>query len=150
MTEQKFNEIIDFAVEREREAVSFYHDLQKIAKFSAQVEMLKEFEDMERGHIKILENMRKKGFENIGEKQVPDLKISDYIVEVAPSANMDYQDILIVAMKKEESANKLYRNMASKFQGTDLETLFNRLAAEEAQHKNQFERLYDEEVLKDN
>ena len=48
MNKDKFNEVIDFAVEREKEAVQFYADLQKQVKFQAQKEMLKELEDMEK------------------------------------------------------------------------------------------------------
>ncbi|MBN2460494.1 MAG: ferritin family protein [Candidatus Cloacimonetes bacterium] len=150
MTKEKFNEIIDFAVGREEEAVAFYQDLQGKAKFSAQVEMLREFENMERGHIVILENIRRKGYEGIKEKHVPDLKISDYIVSIEPSPGMTYQDILIMAMKREEKAHNLYNNMAGRFPGTDLEKLFHKLASEEAKHKLHFEKLYDEEVLRDN
>ena len=37
MTIQEFNEILDFAVAREQEAVKFYHDLQQEVKFQAPV-----------------------------------------------------------------------------------------------------------------
>ena len=46
MTTQEFNEILDFAVAREREAVQFYRDLQQEAKFQDHREMLKELEAM--------------------------------------------------------------------------------------------------------
>lgn len=150
MTPEKFNEIIDFAVAREKEAVKFYQELQERVKFAAQIEMLKELEDMEKGHISVLESIRKKGAGRLQSKVVTDLKISDYIVRVEPSPQMSYQDILIVAMKREEASQRLYREMASRFMGTEAEPLFERLAAEEAQHKLRFEKLYDEEVLRDN
>ena len=147
---ENFDVIINFAIEREKEAVAFYCDLQKKSKFEAQKEMLKEFEDMEKGHIVILENIRTKGFEKIEEKKVQDLHISDYIVEVEPSENMSYQDIIILAMKKEEAAKKLYSNLAKQFSDPETVQLFERLAAEEAGHKLKFEKLYDDEILKEN
>ena len=150
MTKEKFNEVIDFAIQGEKDAVVFYHELQTKSKFQAQKIMLKEYEDMEKGHVIVLENIRKKGMQNIAIKEVTNLNISEYLVDVEPSADMDYQDILIVAMKKEEQAQKLYTNMAGNFPGTELETLFLKLAAEEAEHKLQFETLYDEHVLKEN
>ena len=61
MTTQEFNEILDFAVAREREAVQFYRDLQQEAKFQDQREMLKELEAMEMGHIEVIENIRRRG-----------------------------------------------------------------------------------------
>ncbi len=150
MTKENYNEIIDFAINKEKEAVAFYQDLQTRAKFAAQKEMFNEFENMERGHITILENIRNKGFSNLEQKEVKDLKISDYIVEIEPSDNMNYQDIIIMAMKKEAAAKNLYNNLASNFAGTDAELMFKRLAVEEAMHKLQFEKLYDDEILKDN
>ena len=150
MTKEKFNEVVDFAIAGEKDAIKFYQELQEKVKFQAQIEMLKEFEDMEKGHVVILENIRNKGFKEIEIKEVTDLHISDYIVDVEPSENMNYQDILIIAMKKEEKANKLYTEMANNFPGTELEQLFRRLAAEEAEHKLKFEKLYDDEILKEN
>ncbi len=150
MTKEKFNEVINFAIAGEKDAIKFYQELQEKVKFQAQIEMLKEFEDMEKGHVVILENIRNKGFKEIEIKEVTDLHISDYIVDVEPSENMNYQDILIIAMKKEEKANKLYTEMANNFPGTELEQLFRRLAAEEAAHKLKFEKLYDDEILKEN
>jgi len=150
MTKEKFNEVIDFAIQGEKDAVVFYRELQTKTKFQAQKKMLKEYEDMEKGHVIVLENIRKRGMQKITVKEVKNLNISEYLVDVEPSADMDYQDILIVAMKKEEQAQKLYANMAVNFPGTELETLFLKLAAEEAEHKLQFETLYDEHVLKEN
>ena len=150
MTKEKFNEVIDFAINGEKEAVIFYQELQQRIKFKARKEMLKELENMEKGHIVILENIRSRGIGNVTVKEVTNLNISEYIVDVKPYDDMTYQDILIIAMKKEEQAMKLYTNLAGNFQGTELETLFLKLASEEAGHKLQFETLYDEEILREN
>lgn len=150
MTKEKFNEVIDFAIDGEKDAVKFYQDLQQRTKFRARKEMLKEFENIEKGHIVILENIRSKGFQNVTVKQVTNLNISEYIVEMKPYEDMTYQDILVIAMKKEEQARNLYTNMAGNFPGTELETIFLKLASEEAEHKLKFETLYDEHILKEN
>ena len=150
MNQDKYNEVIDFAINREKDAVQFYLELQSEVKFQAQKEMLKELENMEKGHITVLENIRSKGIEKIEVPNVVDLHISDYIVEIEPSANMTYQDVLIVAMKREEKAQKLYTDLANQFPGTDLEILFKKIAAEESGHKLKFETLYDEYILRDN
>ena len=150
MTKEKFNEVIDFAIDGEKEAVKFYQELQQRTKFLARKKMLKDLENMEKGHIVILENIRSKGIGNVTVKEVTNLNISEYIVDVKPYEDMTYQDILIIAMKKEEQAMKLYTNLAGNFQGSELETLFLKLASEEAGHKLQFETLYDEHVLKEN
>ncbi len=147
-----FNEILDFAVEREKEAVDFYHDLQKSAKFSGFKEMLQELENMEKGHILILEKMRKKSNVESSGDHIKDLKIIDYISEENDIQPDSYHNILLIAMQREDKANLLYRDLANRFTDEDneLSKLFYRLAQEEAGHKLKFENLYDEYVLKDN
>lgn len=151
MDKMTFHKILDFAVEREREAVDFYYDLQKSAKFSAQKTMLQELENMEKSHILILEKMRQRDLNNLSSHPVKDLMIVDYLAdeEILPDS---YQNILLIAMNREDKANLLYRDLANRFfnEDIDLGRLFQRLADEEAGHKLKFELLYDEFVLKDN
>lgn len=150
MKKDDFNSIIDFAVEREKEAVEFYKGLQSKAKFTEMIEMLKELETMEQGHINMLEQIRSKGIEKIEVQEVQDLHIGDYMVAAEPSEDMDYQDILIIAMKREEKSKELYTDLAKRFAGSEVEKVLLKIAAEETDHKLKFERLYDENVLKEN
>lgn len=150
MKKEKFNEIIDFAVEAEKEAVAFYSDLQTKTKFEAIKDMLKEFENFERGHIVQLENIRKQGLDNLVEKEVHDLSLSDYLVEGEPSDDMTFEDIILIAMKREEAAKNLYQTFAAKMAGTEVEKLLLRLAADESEHKLKFEKIYDDKVLREN
>lgn len=150
MKKDDFNAIIDFAVDREKEAVEFYQDLQSKAKFEEMKEMLKDLETMERGHITFLEKVREKGMEKVEVDEVQDLAISDYMVEVEPKPDMDYQDILIIAMKREQKSKELYEDLAKRFAGSEIEKLLLKIAADETEHKLRFEKLYDEFVLKEN
>ncbi len=152
MEKKEFNDILNFAVEREEEAIKFYQDLQDMVQFKEKQELLKEFEAIERSHVVILENIRKKTFVDLYSPpvEVQDLAISDYLVEVPPTENMSYQDILIIAMKREEKANKLYSDLAERTTDEGIRTLFFKLASEESKHKLYFEKLYDEFVLTEN
>jgi len=147
---QKFMEIIDFAIEREKEAVKFYHHLLEHTRFFDMKEVLREFEMMERGHISVLENMKKKQVGDLVAPKVETLQIGDYLVAPPTLDNLDYQDILIVGMKREELSMKLYTDLASDFNEPEMQQVFEKLASEEAKHKLRFERLYDQEVLKEN
>jgi len=147
MTEEKFNEIIDYAINEEKKAAQFYRELQDMVKFAAQKKLLKEYEIMEEGHARILENIRRKGAVKIEVQETNDLHLSDYLLEAEPSATMNYQDILIIAAKKEAAAYKMYNDLAKKYTGTDLENIFNKLAAEELDHKYMFEKMYDDDIL---
>lgn len=152
MEKDKFNKIIDFAVEREQEAVQFYQDLQNMVKFQDKQGLLKEFEEMEKSHIVILENIRKNVTQAVDEMptRVENLSISDYLLEVKPTADMSYQDILISAMKREEKAYNLYSDLAKESVDGETKNLFLRLANEESKHKLYFEKLYDSDILTEN
>jgi rubrerythrin len=139
MTQEQFNEILDFATDREREAVKFYHDLQQKTKFEGMIQMLQELETMEQGHITMIEGIRHKGIDKVVLQDVRDLHISEYISAEPSLDELDYQGILITAMKREENSVKLYSEMALRFQDSELEKLFHRLAQEEKQHKLYFE-----------
>ncbi len=54
------------------------------------------------------------------------------------------EDIITLAMKREENAVKLYRDMADKAEDQEAEKLFKLLVQEESQHKLTFEKMYDD------
>ena len=151
MEELKFNKIMDFAILKEKEAVKFYQKLQTIAKFNSQKKELKKFENMEKGHIIILNNIKQKkekNFKNIHIEQ--DLRISNYLVEIKFTESSSYQDIIILAMKREEKAYNLYNDLANNTLNNEIKNLFQKLASEEIKHKLHFEKIYEDEILIDN
>jgi len=150
MTNTEFNQILDFAIEREKEAVDFYCNLQKEAKFAAHKEMLAELEAMEMGHIVVIESIRQKGIDSTEIQRSPNLKISEYITHERSDEELTYQNILIRAMKREENSFKLYTEMSLRFADEEISSLFRRLAADEAKHKLHFEILYDEFIRSGN
>lgn len=75
--------------------------------------------------------------------KVGDLGIAETLEEAQPHAKMDYRELLIFAIKKEDSSHKLYATMASILSEPDLKNIFNNLAEEEAAHKRRFEIEYD-------
>ena len=83
-------------------------------------------------------------------KKIVDLKIADYVVDIEISTDMDYQQALIVAMKKEKAAFRLYTNLANIVDDPNLSTVFQALAQEEAKHKLRFEIEYDDNILSEN
>jgi rubrerythrin len=145
--DKKFNEIIDFAVEREKEAVEFYRKLQNIVKFAERKKLLQELEQTEEGHIKILERIRTGDISQKDATEVQNLHISEYLVEAVFYEDMDYQDILITAMKREESSTRLYNDLALSSSDAGVKQLFLKLASEEAKHKLKFEQMYDQDIL---
>ncbi len=152
MSPTTINEIIDFAIAREEEAVEFYRELQSISRFQEITGLLAELEAMEKGHIVILHDLRRQGLkdDDFEEKMTIGLKIADYLVAAPPAPEMSYQDVLIVAMKREQAAVDLYRKLADQAVNDQERRIFSRLAAEESKHKHTFEEIYDREILKEN
>ena len=150
MDTQKFLSVLDFAIDREKEAVRFYNDLIKKTKSFEIMETIRSIELMERNHIRIIERMKNQEIEDIVIRKVDDLKISEYLVLPQEEEPENYQDILITAMKREELSYKLYAALAEDVTDSDIRKVFEKLASEETQHKLTFERLYDSEILKEN
>ena len=55
---KEFQDIIDFAIEKEEEAVSFYEEAAEAQSMAGSREMFKEFANEERKHADILRNNR--------------------------------------------------------------------------------------------
>ena len=142
------DEILGFAIDKEKEAVTFYNELSKKESISALAKTFKELAQEEAKHVKLLTNISKN--QNvIGSyelKKVPDLKVSDYLVEMEYTEGMLMKDILVLAMKREEMAVRLYTNLAMGSVDEESVKLFKLLAQEEAKHKLTFERLYDDDL----
>ncbi len=150
MISQNIQEILDFAIEREQEAHDFYVDLSKKMDHPHLSKVFNEFAREELGHKAKLEAIKSGRIEWQQPKKVIDLKIADYTVEVNPEAVVDYQQALIVAMKREKTAFRLYMDIADSADDENIKSLFVNLANEEAKHKMRFEVEYDEIYMQEN
>jgi len=148
MDEKKFKEIIQFAIDKEIRAFTFYTSASQVAKYSGVKELFLELAKEEEGHRKLLEKLDMEKVSLAKIKPVPNLKISDYMVDVEFKPDMPYAEILRTAMKMEERALKLYHDMQESNKDEALAKLFTFLANEEAKHKLRLEKIYDEEILK--
>jgi len=145
MNRKKFNKVIDFAIKREKSAVDFYLHLKEVVFFKEKQELLDTLVEMEEVHIDVLESIRLKTMKNVLLPQLESLDVEEYATEeIVPSADMSYQDILSMAMQREEKSFRFYSKIASESQDPEIKKLFLRLAAEEACHKAHFEKLFDE------
>jgi rubrerythrin len=79
------------------------------------------------------------------------MKIGDYLVDVNKSRDdLSYQESLIIAMKEEKAAFRLYTDLAGRIADPAIKETFLMLAQEEAKHKLRFEIEYDDYILKEN
>ncbi len=144
------NEILDFAIGEEQAAVDFYLQLAVQSKNQQTKKIFNDYAAEEMRHKANLLAIRESGSFKLPDSKVRDLKIAEYLVDVKPSANMSYQDALILAMKKEKAAFRMYTLLANKADDPEVKTLFLNLAQEESKHKLAFEVEYDDFILKEN
>ena len=147
---QSVDGVLDFAIDREQEAVDFYTDLALKVKRSDMKSLFKQFAKEEMGHKAKLQGVKRGKALLSAEKQILDLQVGDYLVADEPTEDLTYQKTLILAMKKEKVSFKLYTDLAAKAPSDDLKNTFLNLAQEEAKHKLRFEVEYDNEVMAEN
>jgi rubrerythrin len=150
MTAGNLDEILDFAIAGEQQAHDFYMDLARKVERPGMEGLFTQFAREELGHKAKLEGIKKGARSFAPAKKVVDLKIGDYLVEVDATANLNYQDALILAMKRERAAFQLYSDLAAQAEDAEVKQIFDSLAREEANHKLRFEVEYDDVILAHN
>jgi rubrerythrin len=144
--------IVDFAIEKEKEAVQFYAGLAKEEAFSGTKDMFVDLAKEEAQHEKLLLEFKSKGFTQAMKdyklKWIKDIKRSDYTVDLEYYKGMAYNEILMLAMKREEKALKLYNDFLKQADTPEGQKVFKMLCQEEAKHKLSLETLYDDYMAK--
>lgn len=146
MNFESIEEVLQFAIEKEEEAVEFYTEVARQEPFAGAKETFEEFAEQERKHAALLRDFEgnKEKIEGYKLKWIPDMKRSDYMVDMEYEKGMHYADILRLAMKREEKALALYNELQAKTDQEDYIHLFKILAQEEAKHKQFLEGMYDD------
>ena len=150
MKKDLFDEIIQFAIDGEQKAVDAYTTASEMVTRANVKEMLLGLARQEQMHKKRLESIDRERVADTAIVNVPDLRIADFMDDITVTADMGYQDILTVAMKREEKAHNLYTTLASNTDDAELRKVFEILAQEEAGHKLALEKEYDENILTEN
>ena len=142
------NEIIDFAIAKEVEAEEFYRSVSEQESFAGKKEMFLEYAAEEKKHQKLLEDLKagKAGIsqEEYKFKWITDIKRSNYVYEIDYKPGMAYQEILMLACKREEKALALYNELQDKAESDEAKNIFKILCQEEAKHKLALETMYDD------
>jgi rubrerythrin len=147
MNLKNYEEIIKFAISREEAAIETYGDMSEKAKTPGLRELLLELQGEEKNHKKLLEDIIQEQITSFKTEDVIDLKISDYLTEEPPSEDMTFQDLLILAAKKEQQAVELYTKLGEGSESEELKKLFDFLITQEKSHKLKLETEYEKHVL---
>ena len=142
------DEVLRFAIRKEADAAAFY----RMAADRSNPGVKKTFEELAReedGHKKKLEGFDLKKIDQMELKEMRGLGLSEVMEDVPFSPDMNYADLLRMAIKNEEKSQKLYTSTAKMVKETRLEKLLLALAQEESTHKEKLEKIYDKEVLQE-
>lgn len=153
MNFESVDQILDFAIEKEQDAADFYNDLAGKMDREYMKQIFSQFAKEELGHKRKLEGVKEGKMMASAEKKVMDLKIGENLAEVDLSegvGQLDYQQALILAMKAEKYAYRLYNDLADAAEQDEMKNVFLSLAQEEAKHKLRFELEYDDYALREN
>jgi len=144
--------IIDFAIERERVAQSTYYSYARQTERRSFSQLLLSMAEMEKEHERKLVAL-KQGANLAGLFTPPkaeDLGLTEMLVEVPFSPDMDYGDFLILVIRKEGEAEDLYRKLEGLTDSGEVKNMFRLFADEERKHKNWAQERYDQDILKEN
>ncbi|MHC4461385.1 MAG: ferritin family protein [Planctomycetota bacterium] len=137
------DEILELAIAREEDANQFYMIL---AERATNAEMRKIFEDLaeeELEHKAKLELEVVKTGRVVTATEEPDLETKGDTETIGPDVDMDYKDMLIMAMQKEEASFRLYVDLTGRIVNEDARETLMALAEEEVKHKLRFETEYE-------
>lgn len=147
-------EVIQLAVEREVEARDLYLGLLEQVQDDVVQGLLRELAAQEEGHRRRLEALFVSGTLTrqlaAGPRPVQDLHLTDHLVETPLDENADVQQVLIVAGKREAGSHALYTALAGAAVDAEIANLFDYLAAQELEHKQRVERLYEDLFYREN
>ncbi|MGA3086661.1 MAG: ferritin family protein [Thermodesulfobacteriota bacterium] len=147
MSFSNLQEIIRFAIDKEKDAQTFYRSAASLSNYPGISSLFLELAEEEANHQKLLKELPDPSNLPESSQSILDLKISDYLVDLKFHKEMKYQEVMILAMKNEEKSLKFYQAWEIKAQDSTQKKLFSYLANQEAQHKYRLESIYDEHIL---
>jgi rubrerythrin len=147
-------QVILLAIEREVTAREVYLEAQGLVPDELVQGLLRELAAQEEGHRRRLEALLAGGTLatqlTASRRLVQDLHLTDYLEAVPLDENADLQQVLIVSGKREAGSHALYSALAGAATDLEVANLFEYLAAQELEHKQRIERLYEDLFYREN
>jgi rubrerythrin len=148
--QNSFDKLISLAIQREEEAYEFYTKASENAELPSSKKLLSDLALQEKGHKNKLQQALGAGvcetFSCATIEEFEGHELSKYLIEIPLESGSTSQDILIVAIKREEGAYDFYRSLSELTTSTDHRTVFESLAEEEKKHKERLESIYDDQI----
>ena len=140
-------EIFELAITREVEAHQFYLDLVRRTKNPMMKKIFRELAEEELEHKAKFElEIMKEGKVVATAEKAADFNLSSYLENAEDVREMDYKDMLIMAIAKEKRSVRFYIELAALVKDKESRDVLVSLAEEEAKHEARFQIEYDQLV----
>jgi rubrerythrin len=149
MTFASTADILRFAIEREEEAAQSYAEIARDSVDPVLQVLLLELQSEEKNHKRLLENIADGKAASLTDREIPDLKISDVLIEEPLGPDSGFQDLLIHAARKEEKAVELYSGLRDAASDPEFRRLLAFLIQQEKGHKLRLEQEYEKQILQE-
>jgi rubrerythrin len=151
-TTDSVESVIKRAIVLEEESASLYMTAAAGVKNAPLRKRLEEMAEQELGHKAKLEEVLagnvRWAIRRSKAEAVPDLRLSDHLEAKPLDANADYQDVLLMAARREKASYDFYMAMGEMVDDKFVKSVFGMLASEELRHKYEVEKTYEEVIYK--
>lgn len=139
-------ELFEAAMYKEIASQAFYEAGQAKAQDPGAKALMQELAKEELKHANWLKALKEKGLPNGGWRKtnIPNLRISEYLVGSDKLEGAGLQDTLVVAIKREQQSIEFYLKMMEAMKDETAKRLCQRLIQAEIKHKLKLEILYDD------
>ncbi len=142
----EWTELLDTAIYKEIASQAFYIAGQGKTEDLGAKALLKELAEQELKHAELLKDLKAKGLvkQDWHQERVPNLMISEYLTGPDTVEGIGLQEVLILAMKREQQSVEFYSNMMGIMRDAAAKHLCEKLVHEELKHKLKLEMYYDD------
>ena len=141
MKAQEYKKIIDDAIKNETEAAEFYTAVFEKVKEKGLKVIFKELADEEKKHKALLKNFLSDS-RSLSFDEKADYKVSETVEAPRLTVDMKPVDAIALAMKREEEAMNMYKELAKCSSDAGQKKVFNALSKMEQGHKARLEDIY--------
>lgn len=154
MMDASVRKALEEAKEKKALSYEFYDKLLKVVSDLSTKELIKDLMEQKSKHKEIIEQALETGsLENLGldvSCRWKGLGIGQGVKPEVVTGELTVQDVLLIAIRYEDNSVKYYEDLAEKFKDTPAGDVFFKLASDEACHRNDVQRMYDDIVNLEN
>ncbi|MFA5438627.1 Rubrerythrin [Dehalococcoides mccartyi] len=149
---EELKELIEAAIYKEVASQSLYQFAIQKTDDDAVRQLLNSLIQSEENHLKVLKDLLVKGeFKpKAVTPRLQSLKLDTYVTGGNQLEGADLQNILLYAIKEEQSSSEFYSHLMSTFINQETKNMCRVLASEELEHKLKLELIYDDLFFPEN